>query len=182
MEPDLQTCCVTSPGGLLTLGEMPASCLKCWLILAVFLAMLWELRRWILSLMLSCSLFLYLSAESGRGGGLSAEVRGQRSGEAGGRERARTDFSEALVLVDAAVEGDGGVSGPLQQAVGRVGGVRVLLDGLQEQRVARHPLHRHHQEEAQRRGVDLGPGGRSTASGLHPRQAEAEQTVRTRRP
>lgn len=74
---------MTSPGGLLTFGEIPASCLKCWLILAVFLAMLWELMRWILSLMLSCSLFLYLSAEIGRGGGLSAEVRGQKRPAAG---------------------------------------------------------------------------------------------------
>lgn len=78
LEADLQTCCATSAGGLLTFGEIPASCLKCWLILAVFLAMLWELMRWILSLMLSCSLFLYLSAEIRRGGGLSAEVRGQK--------------------------------------------------------------------------------------------------------
>lgn len=48
--------------GRLTLGVSPASCLKCWLILAVFLAMLWVLIRLILSLMLSCSGLLYLSA------------------------------------------------------------------------------------------------------------------------
>lgn len=70
-----------------------------------------------------------------------------------------TDFSEALVLIDATVEADGGVGRPLQQLVGRVAAVRVLLDGLQEERVTSDPLHRHHQEEAERGGVDLGAGG-----------------------
>lgn len=37
--------------------------------------------------------------------------------------------------------------------------VGVFLDGLQEERVASDPLHRHHQEEAQGGGVDLRPGG-----------------------
>ena len=77
----------------------------------------------------------------------------------GGRTPFLTHFPEALVLVDAAVEGDGGVRGLLQAGVGRVGRLRVLLDGLQEQGVAGDPLHGHHQEEAQRRGVDLRPGG-----------------------
>lgn len=36
--------------------------------------------------------------------------------------------------------------------------VRVFLDGLQEEGVAGDPLHRHHQEETQRGGVDLRPG------------------------
>lgn len=150
-------------GGLPTFGVIPASCLKCWLILAVFLAMLWVLIRLIFSLMLSVSVFLYLSAEIRRGSCFSPEVRGQRSAEARGREPARTDFSEALVLVDAAVEGDGGVSGLLQQAGGRVGGLRELLDGLQQQRVASDPLHRHHQEEGQGGGVDLRPEEQSGA-------------------
>lgn len=51
----------------LTFGVIPASCLKCWLILAVFLAMLWVLRRLIFSLMLSSSVFLYLSAGGEQG-------------------------------------------------------------------------------------------------------------------
>lgn len=51
------------------------------------------------------------------------------------------------------------MSRPLQQRVRRVALLGVLLDGLQEQRVASDPLHRHHQEEAERGGVDLGPGG-----------------------
>lgn len=45
----------------------------------------------------------------------------------------------------------------LQERVRRVAPVGVLLDGLQEEGVASDPLHRHHQEEAQRRGVHLGP-------------------------
>lgn len=45
-----------------TLGAIPASCLICWLSLAVFLAMLWVLRRLILSLIVRVSVFLYLSA------------------------------------------------------------------------------------------------------------------------
>ena len=45
----------------------------------------------------------------------------------------------------------------LQQGVRRVLSVRVLLDGLQEQRVSGDPLDRHHQEESQRRGVHLRP-------------------------
>lgn len=45
----------------------------------------------------------------------------------------------------------------LQQGIGRVSSVRVLLDGLQEERVAGDPLHRHHQEETQRGGVDFRP-------------------------
>ena len=45
-----------------TLVAIPVSCLMCWLSLAVFFAMLWELRRLILSLMVRVSVFLYLSA------------------------------------------------------------------------------------------------------------------------
>lgn len=67
----------------LTFGVIPASCLSCWLILAVFLAMLCVLIRLILSLMLSCSLFLYLSAGIRTGSCFSPEVRGQRSEAAG---------------------------------------------------------------------------------------------------
>lgn len=84
-------------------------------------------------------------------------VCGRVHRKGGGAERL-TDFSEALVFVDAAVEGDGSVGGLLQQGERRVGGVSVLLDGLQEQRVAGDPLNRHHQEEAQGGGVDFRAG------------------------
>lgn len=64
-----------------------------------------------------------------------------------------TDFSELsdpFVLVDATVERYRGLCGLLQQGVGRVGRVSVLLDGLQEERVTGDSLHRHHHEETQR--------------------------------
>lgn len=86
-------------------------------------------------------------------------IKNQRVEEAARTGGRLTDFPEALVLVDATVEGDGGVGRPLQQRVGRVRAVGVLLDGLEEQGVASDPLHRHHQEEAERGGVHLGPGG-----------------------
>lgn len=68
-----------------------------------------------------------------------------------------TDFSEAFVLVDPAVEDHGGVGSLLQERVGRVPGVRVFLDGLQEEGVAGDPLDGHHQEETKRGGVDIRP-------------------------
>lgn len=112
------------------------------------------------------------------------QPRAQRSkvtSDRGKKKMAPTNFPEALVLVDATVESDGGVSRLLQQAVGRVGGLRVLLDGLQEERVASDPLHRHHQEEAQRCGVDLGPAEQTPASDLHPpQQAQQQRELRTR--
>lgn len=144
---------VSQGGASPTFEANPVSCLICWLSRAVFLAMLWVLRRLILSLMDSVSVFLYLSAKC-KVTLLTAE--GSPSSRRGG---GLTDFPEALVLVDATVEGDGGVGRPLQQLVRRVVVFRVLLDGLQKQRVASDPLHRHHQEEAERGGVDLGAGG-----------------------
>lgn len=50
------------------------------------------------------------------------------------------------------------MSGLLQEFVRRVSGLRVFLDGLQEEGITRDLLHRHHQKETQRGGVDLGPG------------------------
>lgn len=75
-----------------------------------------------------------------------------------------TDFSEAFVLIDATVQGDGGVSGLLQKAICRVSFFRVFLDGLQEEGVAGNPLHRHHQEEAQRGGIYFRPGDMNSIS------------------
>lgn len=63
---------------VVTFGVSPASCFRCWLILAVFLAMLWVLIRLILSLMLSCSVFLYLSAETKAGSCLNAGAAGRK--------------------------------------------------------------------------------------------------------
>lgn len=51
------------------------------------------------------------------------------------------------------------MSSLLQKRVRWVTPVRVFLDGLQEEGVASDPLHRHHQEEAQRCGVYFRPGG-----------------------
>lgn len=143
-----------------TLGAIPVSCLMCWLNLAVFLAMLWVLRRTILSLMVRFSVFLYLSAA--RQEALNKlqftptlAFVGVSIGWAGAGTESLTDFSEAFVLVDAAVQGDGGVSGLIQQGARRVRRVGVFLDGLQEERVPGDPLDRHHQEETQGGGVDL---------------------------
>lgn len=69
-----------------------------------------------------------------------------------------TDFFEAFVLIDATVQGDGCVSGLLQKGICRVSFLCVFLDGLQEEGVAGNPLHRHHQEEAQRGGIYFRPG------------------------
>lgn len=69
-----------------------------------------------------------------------------------------TDFSEAFVLIDATVQGDGGVSGLLQKCICWVSAVGVFLDGLQEKGVAGDPLNGHHQEETQRGGVNFRPG------------------------
>ena len=71
---------------------------------------------------------------------------------------ALTHFSEAFVLIDFAVECYGGVGGVLQEGVGEVSRLRVLLYGLEQEGVAGDTLDRHHQEETQRRGVDLRPG------------------------
>lgn len=68
-----------------------------------------------------------------------------------------TNFSEAFVLIDATVQGDGRVSGLLQKCICWVGSVSVFLDGLQEEGVACNPLHRHHQEETQRGGIHFRP-------------------------
>ena len=69
-----------------------------------------------------------------------------------------TDFSEAFVLIDATVQGNGGVSGLLQKGICWVSYLCVFLDGLQQEGVAGNPLHRHHQEEAQRGGIYFRPG------------------------
>lgn len=60
-----------------------------------------------------------------------------------------TDFTEAFVFIDPAVDLDCSVSGVLQYGVRRVPGVCVFLDGLEQQRVTGDSLNRHHQEEAQ---------------------------------
>lgn len=69
-----------------------------------------------------------------------------------------TDFSEAFVLIDATVQGNGGVGGLLQECVRWVSSVSVFLDGLQQEGVAGDSLHWHHQEETQRGGVYFRPG------------------------
>lgn len=60
-----------------------------------------------------------------------------------------TDFTEALVFIDPAVDLDRRVCGVLQYGVGRVPRVCVFLDGLEQQRVTGDSLNRHHQKEAQ---------------------------------
>lgn len=64
-------------------------------------------------------------------------------------ESVLTHFTEAFVFIDPAVDLDRGVSGVLQYDVGRVLGVCVFLDGLEQQGVTGDSLNRHHQEEAQ---------------------------------
>lgn len=60
-----------------------------------------------------------------------------------------THFTEAFVFIDPAVDLDRSVSGVLQDKVGWVLGVCVLLDGLEQQGVTGDSLNRHHQEETQ---------------------------------
>lgn len=66
-----------------------------------------------------------------------------------------TYFTEALVLVNPAVELDGGVRRVLQQEVGRMLGISVFLYGLQQQGVAGNSLYWHHQEEAESGGIHI---------------------------
>lgn len=60
-----------------------------------------------------------------------------------------THFTEAFVFIDPAVDLDCSVSGVLQYEVGRVLGVCVFLDGLEQKGVTGDSLNRHHQEETQ---------------------------------
>lgn len=49
------------------------------------------------------------------------------------------------------------MSSRLQELISWVTSLCVFLDGLQQERVAGDSLHRHHQEETQRGGVDFRP-------------------------
>ena len=64
-----------------------------------------------------------------------------------GAYHALTHFSEAFVLIDFAVECYGCMGGVLQQVVGKVARLGVLLDGLEQEGVAGYTLDWHHQEE-----------------------------------